>query len=116
MENTRQNSARTRSHGSGTPGKSAQPHDPATRHGSPARIDAAVSHKLTSNLLLLLDPPPAIDGMQGYKNDHREINPAAPGDVFSWQGQSQDKRNDSDTDRDAPTGYLIDGDQPFICI
>src|SRR6516164_8309274 len=47
MENARQTGARTGSDGPRAPGKIAQSHEAGPRYGSAARINAAVSHKLT---------------------------------------------------------------------
>jgi hypothetical protein len=43
----------------------------------------------TSSFCLSLHPPPAIGRVQRDKDDHREIDPAAPGDVLYWQSKSQ---------------------------
>src|SRR6266516_450528 len=46
--------------------------------------------------------------MQRHQNGHREINPAAPLNVLSRERQRQDKRNDSNADRNTPPGYLLE--------
>jgi hypothetical protein len=47
VEDARQIRARAGSDGSGTPGKSPQPHEPRARDGGPARINAAISYQLS---------------------------------------------------------------------
>src|SRR4029453_18222060 len=70
----------------------------------------------SATFCLSLDPPPAIGRVQRHKNDHREIDPAAPCDLLYRQGQRQEKRDDSNPDRDAPARYLIECDKFFRCI
>src|SRR5262249_20838772 len=47
MENAQQTCARAGSDGSRTPGKSPQSNESGACHGSAARVNAAISHKLT---------------------------------------------------------------------
>ncbi len=47
MENAEQTRARVSRHGTRTPGKSSKPYESRTRDGSPAGINAAISHELS---------------------------------------------------------------------
>src|SRR5437762_83800 len=52
--------------------------------------------------------PREVSLVQWDQNGHGEINPATPLDLPYRQRQREDKRNNSNADRNTPPGYLLE--------